>query len=271
MMVINDIDSILYRNAEGELQVRLQDAQHQDIPSWPGQWAQEEIDVVCSRGLAERIAPLTGMNYKRLSSFLRSGRYVVVKPAQGYGKGLDREKILICNPETGSFFTMVISKDWRSVDGVPQIGVLHLIPFRPWNESHWMDKRTEAARRVMTSGQFSRWQDSLRQAKSDPNAPIKTVLHKKDVAMAMVYLADGRSMNIGILPVEITLMPRRDIASSAVFWEWVDLRIREQRGHETKKYGVDVNADFVLENIEAIRIRSRREPVELDFILWSRV
>jgi hypothetical protein len=211
-----------------------------------------------------------GMPYKKLADMLRKGRYAIYRPAKGYGIGLDREKILVCNPRTEKFFRLEISKSWRLEDGVPQIGILNLNPFVLWNFDYLLSHRIEAARKVMTPSRFDAWHQALGQFKNDPNASLRSRMHRKDVAIVDVFLPDGRSLEIGILPKEITELPSNEMASTSLFWEWVDRRIRETREYKSRRHGEDIYGDFVLENIEAIRVHTRREPVEHDFIVWSR-
>jgi len=268
--VINDMQSILFQNNQGEMQIRLADADQYDLPAWPGQWSQDEIDVVASSPLAKRVLPETGLSYKQLANMLRKGRYAVQQPAKGYGVGLDREKIVVCNPYTENFFRLKISKNWRLEDGVPQIGILTLGPLVLWDFDYLLSHRIDAAKKAMTPSRFNTWYQGIERFKNDPNVPLKVRMHRRDAAIVDVLLYDGRSLEIGVLPLEITSLPSSEMASTPLFWEWVDRRIRETREYQSRRYGVDIHDDFALENIDSIRVHTRREPVEHDFILWRR-
>lgn len=266
--MMNDIWSILYRNSAGELQIRLDDERAKDVPKWPGQWAPEDVHVVIPSALIDELIELAQMSIGRVKWMLRTGHYTVIRPAEGLGMHLDREQILMCNPDVEMFFTLNITKGWREGDGLPQIGVVGVRPWRADRENRELVAlRNELAGKLMPPEQYARWAQAVRS--TIPQTALEWVMHKRDKVLVEGVDQQGRKLFIGILPYAFTTQPCLQFVQTDEFWAWLDGRIRESREYESRINGQPVE-DFCLEDLTSLRLRTKREPVQYDFILWSR-
>jgi hypothetical protein len=266
--MMNDIFQILYKNSRGELQVRLEDDLAQDVPAWPGQWRPDEIQVTMPYRLLDDLISISGMSRDAIEQMLRNGQYLTLRPAVGMGYGLDRERILMLNKETQTFFTLKITKSWQAVTGVPQIGILYV---DPWDamlvNRDVLAARDALAAQSLPTDQYADWAE--RQRRAIPKNALSWLVHKRDKINIEGQFIDGRTLHIGFLPRAFAEMPCREFIETAEFWSWLDERMHGSAEFFARTSD-EPQADFAIEDLVSLRLHTHREPVQFDFLLWSR-
>ena len=236
-----------------------------DLPAWPGQWRATEIEVSFTGYAFQDIGWVAGCDDELLRERLRYAEYAPIREVRAGRRGAGREDVLMCDPKTNAFFRVRVAKTWGE-GGVP---VLHVLDIWPEVGRASRELRSEAARKAMPRVQFEFWQRSgepitrelprfarwYARWNSTPQSlvTIDAVMPKKDRIAVELFDIQGQSFLVGHLPLEMRTIPRAAIGKSEAFWSWVDQRLRDSVAHN-----IPGAADWDLERIEAIRIRSTR-------------